>query len=81
MIGNNSYIGEGCVLEKSLVLGNDYYTNEKTRAASLEKADGCQMAPIETQRVAVLSVSTLMPVQPAPMPSRIHTAVSSYGIH
>ena len=39
MIGNNSYIGEGCVLEKSLVLGNDYYTNEKTRAASLEKGE------------------------------------------
>ncbi len=39
VIGNNSYIGEGCVLEKSLVLGNDYYTNEKTRAASLEKGE------------------------------------------
>lgn len=39
MIGNNSYIGEGCTLEKSLVLGNDYYTNEKTRAASIEKGE------------------------------------------
>ncbi len=39
MIGNNSYIGPGCLLEKSLVLGNDYYTNEKTRAASLEKGE------------------------------------------
>lgn len=27
------------MLEKSLVLGNDYYTNEKTRAASLEKGE------------------------------------------
>ena len=39
VIGNNSYIGEGCTIEKSLVLGNDYYTNEKTRAASLEKGE------------------------------------------
>ena len=39
MIGNNSYIGEGCAIEKSLVLGNDYYTNEKTRAASIEKGE------------------------------------------
>ena len=39
VIGNNSYIGEGCTVEKSLDLGNDYYTNEKTRAASIEKGE------------------------------------------
>ena len=39
VIGNNSFIGEGCTVEKSLVLGNDYYTNEKTRAASREKGE------------------------------------------
>ncbi len=49
MIGNNSYIGEGCTVEKSLVLGNDYYTNEKTRAASIEKGEsalGVGMSPL-----------------------------------
>jgi hypothetical protein len=48
VIGNNSYVGDGCLLEKSLVLGNDYYTNEKTRAASLEKGEsalGIGMCP------------------------------------
>ncbi|BDA43485.1 Glucose-1-phosphate adenylyltransferase [Coccomyxa sp. Obi] len=39
VLGNNSYVGQGCTLEKTLVLGNDYYTNDKTRAASLEKGE------------------------------------------
>jgi len=39
VIGNNSFVGEGCTLEQTLVLGNDYYTNDKTRAASLEKGE------------------------------------------
>ncbi|KAK9914771.1 hypothetical protein WJX75_000324 [Coccomyxa subellipsoidea] len=39
VLGNNSYVGEGCILEQTLVLGNDYYTNDKTRAASLEKGE------------------------------------------
>lgn len=39
VLGNNSYVGNGCTLEKTLVLGNDYYTNDKTRAASLEKGE------------------------------------------
>ena len=39
VMGNNSYVGAGCTLESSLVLGNDYYTNDKTRAQSLEKGE------------------------------------------
>lgn len=39
VIGNNSYIGKGCTIEKTLVLGNDYYTNDKTRALSHEKGE------------------------------------------
>ncbi len=39
VLGNNTYVGEGCTLEQTLVLGNDYYTNDKTRAASLEKGE------------------------------------------
>lgn len=39
VIGNNSYVGAGCTIEDSLVLGNDYYTNDKTRAQSLEKGE------------------------------------------
>ena len=39
VMGNNSYVGAGCSLEASLVLGNDYYTNDKTRAQSLEKGE------------------------------------------
>lgn len=39
VIGNNTFVGEGCRLEQTLVLGNDYYTNDKTRAASLEKEE------------------------------------------
>lgn len=39
VMGNNSYVGAGCTIEDSLVLGNDYYTNDKTRAQSLEKGE------------------------------------------
>jgi len=39
VIGNNSYVGDGCNIERTLVLGNDYYTNHKTRAASVVKGE------------------------------------------
>ncbi len=54
VLGNNSYVGQGCTLEKTLVLGNDYYTNDKTRAASLEKGE------------SALGIGELIPVIAAP---------------
>ena len=61
MIGNNTYIGEGCTVEKSLVLGNDYYTNEKTRAASIEKGESAlgigMCLPLSLQLVSHLTSS------------------------
>ena len=39
VMGNNSYVGDGCSIEDSLVLGNDYYTNDKTRAQSRDKGE------------------------------------------
>jgi hypothetical protein len=39
VVGINSYIGRGSTLENTLVLGNDYYTNDKSRALSLEKGE------------------------------------------
>ena len=50
VMGNNSYVGAGCAIEDSLVLGNDYYTNDKTRAQSRDKGEsalgiGARRAP------------------------------------
>ena len=39
VIGCNSYVGEGCELINTLVLGNDTYTNDASRAASREKGE------------------------------------------
>ena len=39
MIGNNIYIGEGCNLEGALLLSNDFYTNDASRAVSRAKGE------------------------------------------
>ena len=39
MVGCNSYIGEGCEIVDSIILGNDTYTNDRSRAASRKKGE------------------------------------------
>ena len=39
MIGNNIYVGEGCTIEDALLLSNDFYTNDASRAVSRAKGE------------------------------------------
>ena len=38
-MGCNSYIGEGCQVSETVILGNDTYTNDASRAASRKKGE------------------------------------------
>ncbi|KAK9844020.1 hypothetical protein WJX81_002055 [Elliptochloris bilobata] len=39
VVGNNIYVGEGCNIEDSLLLSNDFYTNDSSRAVSRAKGE------------------------------------------
>ena len=39
VVGCNSYIGDGCELVNTMILGNDTYTNDASRAASRRKGE------------------------------------------
>lgn len=39
IIGCNSYIGQGCKITETIVLGNDNYTNDTSRTASRKKGE------------------------------------------
>ena len=39
IIGCNSYVGQGCKISETIVLGNDNYTNDTSRTASRKKGE------------------------------------------
>jgi glucose-1-phosphate adenylyltransferase len=39
IVGSNSYIGRGCDIQDTIILGNDSYTNEASRALSRKKGE------------------------------------------
>lgn len=39
IVGCNAYIGKGCDLTDTILLGNDMYTNETSRKASRRKGE------------------------------------------
>ena len=39
IVGCNSYIGEGCSISDTVILGNDTYTNDSSRTASRKKGE------------------------------------------
>lgn len=39
IVGCNSYVGEGCDISKTVILGNETYTNDSSRAASRKKGE------------------------------------------
>jgi hypothetical protein len=38
-VGCNSYVGRGCDIQETIILGNDSYTNEASRALSRKKGE------------------------------------------
>lgn len=39
IVGSNSYVGRGCDIQDTIILGNDSYTNEASRALSRKKGE------------------------------------------
>ncbi len=39
IVGCNSYVGDGCSISDTVILGNDTYTNETSRTASRKKGE------------------------------------------
>lgn len=39
IVGCNSYIGQGCSISDTVILGNDTYTNDSSRTASRKKGE------------------------------------------
>jgi len=54
IVGCNSYVGRGCDIQDTIILGNDSYTNESSRALSRKKGQ------------VVLGIG--VPVSPPPPP-------------